>query len=90
VVAISPLFAGKPLKGPADRVLASLGLPPGNAGIAAAYDGLLSDLIVDEGDAADVEALTGPRLAVRALDTRMVEQDEGKRFAASMLEELDW
>jgi len=90
VVAVSPLFAGKPLKGPADRVLASLGLPGGNAGIVAAYDGLLSDLIVDEGDAADVEPLTGPRLTLHALDTRMVEQDAGKRFAAAMLEELDW
>ena len=90
VVAVSPLFAGKPVKGPADRVLASLGLPAGNAGIAAAYDGLLSDLIVDEGDAADVEPLTTPHLTVHALDTKMAEMDAGKRFAAAMLEELDW
>ena len=37
VVAISPLFGGKALKGPADRVLDSLGFPPGNAGVLSAY-----------------------------------------------------
>ncbi|MDP9495603.1 MAG: 2-phospho-L-lactate transferase CofD family protein, partial [Actinomycetota bacterium] len=29
VIAISPLFGGKALKGPADRVMSTLGLPPG-------------------------------------------------------------
>lgn len=90
VVAISPLFGGKPVKGPADRVLASLGLPAGNAGVAAAYAGLLSDLIVDDGDAADVESLKTPSLAVHALDTRMGDGESGKRFADAMLEELGW
>ena len=81
VVAISPLFGGVPLKGPADRVLASLGLPPGNEGVAAAYDGLLSDLVVDDGDAVDVHQLTRPDLAVHALNTMIDEGDAGKRFA---------
>lgn len=90
VVAISPLFGGVPLKGPADRVLASLGLPPGNAGVVAAYDGLLSDLVVDIGDATDVELLRTPDLAVHALDTRIGDPDAGKRFATSLLETLGW
>ncbi|GMQ86576.1 MAG: 2-phospho-L-lactate transferase [Acidimicrobiia bacterium] len=90
VVAISPLFGGVPLKGPADRVLASLGLPPGNEGVAAAYDGLLSDLVVDDGDAAEIPQLTRPDLAVHALDTRIDERDAGKRFATDLLETLGW
>ena len=90
VVAVSPLFGGKPLKGPADRVLASLGFAAGNAGVVAAYKNLLSDLIVDEGDRADVEPLTTPDLTVRAFDTKMTEQDAGKRFAAALLEEMGW
>ncbi|MCH8899762.1 MAG: YvcK family protein [Acidobacteria bacterium] len=90
VVAISPLFGGVPLKGPADRVLASLGLPPGNEGVAAAYDGLLSDLVVDDGDAVDVHQLTRPDLAVHALNTRIDEGDAGKRFATDLLETLGW
>ena len=90
VVAISPLFGGVPLKGPADRVLVSLGLPLGNEGVAAAYDGLLSDLVVDEGDAEDVQQLTGPDLAVHAFDTRIDKRDAGKRFATDLLEKLGW
>ena len=90
VVAISPLFGGVPLKGPADRVLASLGLPPGNEGVAAAYDGLLSDLVVDDGDAVDVQQLTRPDFAVHALDTRIDKRDAGKRFATDLLARLGW
>jgi LPPG:FO 2-phospho-L-lactate transferase len=90
VVAVSPLFGGKPLKGPADRVLDSLGLPAGNAGVVAAYDGLLSDFVVDEGDAGDVAALGAPGLRVHSMDTRMADRDAGKRFAAALLEALGW
>ena len=90
VVAVSPFFAGVPLKGPADRVLASLGLPAGNAGIVAAYEGLLSHLIVDIGDSADVARLATPGLAVQAVDTRLTDRDRGKRFATALLEGLGW
>jgi LPPG:FO 2-phospho-L-lactate transferase len=90
VAAISPLFGGVPLKGPADRVLASLGLPAGNAGVAAAYEGHIGDLIIDVGDAADVGALSKLGLTVHTLDTRMGEPDAGKRFATALLEALGW
>ena len=40
VVAVSPLFQGR-LSGPADRVMATLGLPQGNRGVARAYEGLI-------------------------------------------------
>jgi LPPG:FO 2-phospho-L-lactate transferase len=88
VVAVSPLFGGVALKGPADRVLGSLGLPPGNAGVVAAYGGLLSDLVVDEGDAGDAVTLTGVR--VHVTDTRIAEPEAGKRFATTLLEKLGW
>jgi LPPG:FO 2-phospho-L-lactate transferase len=79
VVGISPLFGGRALKGPADRVLASLGYPPGNAGVVAAYDGILSDIIIDRGDAADVAHL--PRtLTVHVTDTRLTAADAARHF----------
>lgn len=90
VAAISPLFGGAPLKGPADRVLASLGHPPGNAGVAAAYDGYLADFVIDVGDVADAEALSETGLTVHTLDTRMGEPDAGERFAIALLEALGW
>ncbi len=83
-VAVSPLFGGRALKGPADRVMASLGLPPGNAGVVAAYEGLLTDLVVDRGDAADVR-LAREGLAVHMADTRIAEPGAAARFADWLL-----
>ena len=79
VVAISPLFGGTALKGPADQVLASLGFSPGSAGILEAYHGLLSTLVVDQGDAADSK-LSDATTTVVAADTRMRTVEEGRRF----------
>lgn len=86
VAAVSPLFRGKALKGPADRVLAGLGLPGGNAGVIAAYDGLLDVLVVDSGDAGDVATLAGPDLQVLSADTRITEPEASAHFAAWLLE----
>lgn len=80
VVAISPLFGGRALKGPADRVMASLGFPPGNAGVLAAYADLVSDLVIDVGDAPDVQKLPAS-VRVHTTDTRLGSEDEADRFA---------
>ncbi len=85
VVAVSPLFGGKALKGPADRVMADLGLPAGNAGVLAAYDGLLSELVVDVGDADDATRLSGA-VAIRTMDTRIATPEAAERFARKLLE----
>jgi LPPG:FO 2-phospho-L-lactate transferase len=81
VAAVSPLFAGKALKGPADRVMESLGLPPGNDGILAAYEGLLTDLVVDAGDAADVERLGPGPVRIHSADIRIADQPAATRLA---------
>ncbi len=86
VAAVSPLFGGQALKGPADRVMATLGLPPGNAGVLAAYQGLLDLLVVDRGDAEDA-VLSTPETRVVAADTRIVEPAAAARFAAWLIEE---
>lgn len=66
VVAISPIVGGKTIKGPADRMMASLGMTPNAVGVAEAYRDFLDVLIIDEQDrdlAAAVEA-TGVRAIV--------------------------
>jgi len=83
VIAVSPLFGGKALKGPADRVMASLGLAPGNQGVADAYPGLISDLVVDAGDAGETLKTAA---AVHHLDTRIAEPAAAARFAQKLLE----
>ncbi|MDH3463390.1 MAG: 2-phospho-L-lactate transferase [Acidimicrobiia bacterium] len=83
VAAVSPLFGGKAIKGPAHRVMASLGLPAGNAGVAAAYEGLLQRLIVDQGDRGDTASITG--LEVTAADTRIPDGTSAQRFVEEVL-----
>lgn len=53
VVAVSPLVGSRALKGPADKVMATLGLPSGNAGVVKAYDGLIDRLVIHVDDSDD-------------------------------------
>jgi LPPG:FO 2-phospho-L-lactate transferase len=85
VMAVSPLFGGRALKGPADRVLTSLGFPPGNAGVVAAYPGLVQDLFIDSADQADVPALSGSGLSVHAGSTRIAEVEQATGLARRMM-----
>ena len=51
-VAVSPIVAGAALKGPADRMLASLGHEVTALGVARLYAGLIDSFVLDEADAA--------------------------------------
>ena len=81
VFGISPLFGGEALKGPAHRVLAGLGYPRGNAGVIAAYDGLLSDLVIDRSDGEEATALRRAGLDIHVSDTRIAEPEHAEQFA---------
>src|SRR5439155_11440953 len=50
-VAVSPIVAGAALKGPADRMLASLGHESSALGVARMYAGLIDAFVIDEVDA---------------------------------------
>lgn len=59
VVAVSPIVGGAALKGPADRMLAELGVEPSVVGVARLYAPIAAALVIDPVDAhlaADVEA----------------------------------
>jgi LPPG:FO 2-phospho-L-lactate transferase len=88
VVGVSPLFGGKALKGPADRVMAGLGLPPGNAGVLAAYDGLLSDLVVDQEDRIDAIDLASGSIRIHVADTRVADTAAAAEFASWLLDRV--
>ena len=71
VIAISPIVGGKPVKGPADRLMAPLGIDVSCVGIAREYAEFCSALVIDAVDAdlaAEVET-TGVRAIVT--DTMM-------------------
>lgn len=81
VIAVSPLIGGTTVKGPADRVMISLGLPPGNQGVADAYEGLLNLLIIHSEDAG--EPLDG--VEIMATDTMIGDRASGERLAREIL-----
>jgi LPPG:FO 2-phospho-L-lactate transferase len=57
VAAVSPLVGGRALRGPADRMAASLGSEASATGIGRVYAGVVDALLVDEVDAADAPAI---------------------------------
>jgi LPPG:FO 2-phospho-L-lactate transferase len=60
VVGVSPIIAGAPVKGPADRLMGPLGMEVSCVGVARAYRDFCSTLVIDGGDTArapEVEAL---------------------------------
>jgi LPPG:FO 2-phospho-L-lactate transferase len=83
VTAISPLFGGRALKGPAHRILASLGLPAGNQGVAKAYAGVADNLVIDTGDAGDAALIQG--LGVLVEDTLIKDSAASARLARAIL-----
>ena len=59
VVGVSPIIAGSPVKGPADRLMGPLGIEVSCVGVARAYAPFCGTLVIDAGDAhraAEVEA----------------------------------
>jgi LPPG:FO 2-phospho-L-lactate transferase len=68
VVAVSPLVGGKALRGPLAEMMASLGHEPGVRGIAALYEGIATDVLVDPADAGEHSgALVAPIVMVDPL-----------------------
>jgi LPPG:FO 2-phospho-L-lactate transferase len=65
VVAVSPLVAGRALRGPLAGMMASLGHEPGVRGLAALYEGIATDVLVDPADAGELPgALVAPIVMV--------------------------
>ena len=50
VIAVSPIVGGKALKGPADRMLATLGYEVSVAGVASLYASFADAIVIDESD----------------------------------------
>jgi LPPG:FO 2-phospho-L-lactate transferase len=77
IAAVSGIIGGRALKGPADRMLASLGEVSSAVGVAARYGRLLTHFVMDDVDAAlarEVEAL-----GIRTLVTDTIMGDDAAR-----------
>ena len=89
VIGVSPLFGGEALKGPAADVMAALGLTAGTDGVIEAYEGMITHLVVDVGDAADAARHASGAVRVSAFDTRIGDAAAGARLASELLRLAD-
>lgn len=85
VVAVSPIIGGKALKGPADKMLATLGHDVSAAGVAAIYGALIDGYVIDTQDAALAPAIEATGVRVLVTQTIMGDADDRRRFADEVL-----
>ena len=85
IVAVSGIVGGHALKGPADRMLASLGHDPSALGVARLYAGLATGFVLDPVDAHLVPEIEGLGLRTLVTDTIMVDDASRARVAGEVL-----
>ena len=90
VVAISPLVAGRPIKGPADRMLEGLGIEVSSVGVAKLYQDFVDTFVLDQqdmkNDSTPRERLEKMGLAVIVTDTVMSDMDKSVALARTVVE----
>jgi len=86
VVAVSPIVGGRALKGPADRMLASLGHEVSPLGVARLYQDILDGLLIDRLDAELAPAIAELGIAVKVADIVMQTDEDRQRVARATLD----
>lgn len=81
VVAVSPIIGGQTIKGPADRMMASLGMKATCVGVAEAYADFLNVLVIDEEDRAEAAAVEATGVRAVVTDTIMRGMAEKRALA---------
>src|SRR5215218_3346584 len=84
-VAVSPIVGGRALKGPADKMLLSLGHEVSSAGVAAIYAGLVDGMVVDTVDDDDRAGIEAIGMRVLVTDSVMREAGDRARLASETL-----
>jgi LPPG:FO 2-phospho-L-lactate transferase len=85
IAAVSPIIGGRALKGPADRMLASLGHEATAAGVATLYGDLVDLFVLDRADAMLAPAVEALGARPLVTDTIMTDDTSRARLAAEVL-----
>jgi LPPG:FO 2-phospho-L-lactate transferase len=86
VVAVSGIVGGKALKGPADRMLMSLGMESTALGVARLYAGIAGTFVLDEVDADQAPAIDALGLRTVVTDTIMTDDAARARLGRAVLD----
>jgi LPPG:FO 2-phospho-L-lactate transferase len=84
-VAVSPIVGGRALKGPADRMMASLGREPSAAGVAREYKGIVDGMVIDHADEQEREEIEALGMRVLVTDAVMRSEPDRTRLAREVL-----
>ncbi|MGQ9549092.1 MAG: 2-phospho-L-lactate transferase [Roseiflexus sp.] len=85
VVAISPIVAGAPIKGPAAPLMRAVGLDVSVCGVAVYYRGIIDTLIIDHADADLSDEIRASGVEVVVTDTIMRGRAAKRRLAETTL-----
>lgn len=84
-IAVSPLIAGRTVKGPAADMMTSLGHEADALGVARLYQGLLDDFVIDIADTDLTSAIEALGLRVMKTNTLMTTLEDKRRLAHEVL-----
>lgn len=85
VVAVSPIVAGRPLKGPADKMLSCFGVEVSAFGVATFYADFLDTIVIDNQDAAEKPRIEKLEMQVTMANTVMKSLDDKVSLAQTVL-----
>ncbi len=85
-VAISPIIAGKALKGPADKMLSTLGHEPSAVGVAKILQPVIDGFVIDERDRDAIAEIETLGLRVQELQTIMGDRDDRARLGRAVID----
>jgi len=88
VVAMSPIIAGKAVKGPTAKMMAELGLPVDAATVARRYGDILDLYIADEEDGASLAGLDMPVVLTRTLMQTLADREALARTVLTAAERV--
>jgi LPPG:FO 2-phospho-L-lactate transferase len=85
-VAISPIIAGAPVKGPADKLMRGLGFEVSAFSVAKLYSDFLDTFVLDLADFAEKERIEKLGIEVRVTNTIMKSLKDKVELARTVLE----
>lgn len=84
-IGVSPFIAGKVVKGPADRMMASLGLRADAVGVAGQYRDILDRLVIDHADAGLTDEIAVLGIEAATSDILMKSLEDKARLAGEVV-----
>ncbi len=84
-VAVSPIVGGRALKGPADRMLRSLGHEVSASGVARMYEGIVDGFVVDRLDGEEEAEISALGMRILTTDAVMRDRPDRERLAREVL-----